>query len=1169
MLVQAPSTFPTPAGVQPRLLRDAFAPRAQLFFFFIGVGGIYLANFLLLLLLQAGDVETNPGPTTYTCHICHKQITRIHASIQCNTCTRWIHQKCSDLQNLQDYTNTWTCKTCPTQSTTTKIKVDSKHSLNILQLNINGIQNKTTELQHILTEHNIHIALIQETNLNSNKPSPMFHDYTTLRQNTTPSAHSILTLVHTSILFTDTTDQTKSLLEQDNTLNIQSIEVKVNHVKYNIVNIYIPPSTSRYCPRNYTPNLQPLSKLPNLLLAGDFNAHHPVWLTTQAPDQRGQELLGQLSDMNIMNNRNQPTRKPLQANQSPTSPDISFCSPQLYLRSTWQTFHSLSSDHLPILITHQVHQPISASTKHTFTNYNKANWTAFQNQVEDKIQDLSIESSSSLSHAYASFCTAILDASKAHIPQGHRKKYNHNFSPEIDSLIKQRNNLRQIKSPNQQQLEQIHNLNIQINTLISEKQRKNWDRYLTTLDHKTNSTQVWKTIKKIHSGQTQPPPSHESIRRNGKITTRKEQCNLLISHYSKISHKPTTKENRSIIRTLKKLHIDPSQPPPFTPEDTVTAIKSLKNSKATGPDNISNLHLKHLGPIAIAKLTDIFNYSWLHNDIPPAWKLAHIVPILKPNKPPTDPSSYRPISLLSTISKTFEKLLLKRISPQAPISQHQHGFRQHHSTTTLLTSLSHDIQQGFNQNPPPLRTVLVAIDLNKAFDTTPRHILIKKILQSDFNVNDKKWLANFLSNRRAKVTQYDTKSKTRRLYNGVPQGAITSPTNFNIFTHDVPTPINSKVKVYMYADDLTILAQGQTTREATTLAQQYLNELENWLTQNRMTASPQKSSVTLITPDRRESNKHPQLHLNNTTIPLNKTPTILGVTLDTHLTFSSHVEKTTAIASRKLNAIRTLTNTSFGQSKESLNILYKQFVRTTLNYAAPSWSPTISQTNLNRMEKVQNKALRINTGCTSTTPISHLQAETKILPLRNHLNMIGTQFYSRLTNPSHPQHPLTKAEPTPRHKKNDPITHYSQLLSSLPPKPEKTSLIKHIHTQFTARALASQPKNSILQNRPPEIHPSEELLSRHTRVTLARLRSGHHPSLNEYQHRINQSHMPYCSRCNNQAIDDTPHLILHCPALQQHRTQHNINSLKELWTRPQNVADFLEAAGFPQKGDWG
>ena len=87
---------------------------------------------------------------------------------------------------------------------------------------------------------------------------------------------------------------------------------------------------------------------------------------------------------------------------------------------------------------------------------------------------------------------------------------------------------------------------------------------------------------------------------------------------------------------------------------TLHAIRKTKNTSATGSDGISYLHLKHLGPQAIRALTDIFNISLKTNTIPNIWKLAEIMPILKPNKCPTEPASYRSIALLCNPSKILE-----------------------------------------------------------------------------------------------------------------------------------------------------------------------------------------------------------------------------------------------------------------------------------------------------------------------------------------------------------------------------------------------------------------------------------------------------------------------------------------------------------------------------------
>jgi hypothetical protein len=633
-----------------------------------------------------------------------------------------------------------------------------------------------------------------------------------------------------------------------------------------------------------------------------------------------------------------------------------------------------------------------------------------------------------------------------------------------------------------------------------------------------------------------------------------------MAHYSKISHKPTHPTNRNIIKRLRKIKANSSQPSPFTPETVSIIIKKLKNSKAEGPDHISNIHLKHLGPQAIIALTNIYNHAWLHNIFPPIWKHALIIPILKPNKSPKEVSSYRPISLLSTVSKVFEKLILAKINNNIPLSNTQHGFRQNYSTNTLLTDLSQRILTGFNQTPPPIRTIMAAIDINKAFDTVPRHILINKILNTNISPNDKKIISNFLSNRTGQVIQGKHKSKTYRLHNGVPQGAILSPSLFNLFMHDLPTPNSPQVVISSYADDLTITSQNTTARFAATNLQQYINELEHWLSTNRMTVSPQKSSITLFTSDRRESNLHPLITMLGNRLPLNKTPTILGLTLDTHMSFTPHIINISTKATRRIGVLKTLTGIKFGQHKETLKIVYKQFIEATINYAVPAWGPVISKSNWDRLERVQNRALRVITGCLPTTPISHLHAETKVLPIKDHLDLIGTQFYSRTLNLDHPLHFSLRPTPAPRAKKNTPALYFSHIFNNIPPPPPNITLIKHIHTCLTARSLSRRPPNTILNAPPPEISPEEQTLDRQSRVYLSRLRCGHHPSLMEYKFRFNQSESPSCPRCLSPAPDSVHHLLLSCPSFTEARRSSGISSLRDLWTGPEIVATFLKEA---------
>ena len=107
----------------------------------------------------------------------------------------------------------------------------------------------------------------------------------------------------------------------------------------------------------------------------------------------------------------------------------------------------------------------------------------------------------------------------------------------------------------------------------------------------------------------------------------------------------------------------------------IKAIKDSSNNNSTGPDKINIKHLKHLDPRALDYLLNLYNLVLNTNIIPIIWKTAKIIPIPKPNKSVNEGSSYRPISLLSPIAKTLEKIILPSLSDNIPQNISQHGFK--------------------------------------------------------------------------------------------------------------------------------------------------------------------------------------------------------------------------------------------------------------------------------------------------------------------------------------------------------------------------------------------------------------------------------------------------------------------------------------------------------------
>ena len=244
----------------------------------------------LPLLLLSGDIETNPGP--YMCPTCNRPWTRRTGGIQCGGCDSWTHYniQCSGDRQHGHIPQGWRCLIChpshnmtlpplpspstppttfafysppllfllpplplpllplplpppPTPPALTPSRPQN-NTLNILQINTNGIRNKIMELRVLLHEQHIHIATIQESKLTTTSTTPSFPGYTTLgHDRPVRGGGGLLTLIHKDIPFTNTTAETHARMPPDPTLEIQSTGIQIHKHHYNIHNIYIPPQT--------------------------------------------------------------------------------------------------------------------------------------------------------------------------------------------------------------------------------------------------------------------------------------------------------------------------------------------------------------------------------------------------------------------------------------------------------------------------------------------------------------------------------------------------------------------------------------------------------------------------------------------------------------------------------------------------------------------------------------------------------------------------------------------------------------------------------------------------------------------------------------------------------------------------------------------------------------
>ena len=192
----------------------------------------------------------------------------------------------------------------------------------------------------------------------------------------------------------------------------------------------------------------------------------------------------------------------------------------------------------------------------------------------------------------------------------------------------------------------------------------------------------------------------------------------------------------------------------------------------------------------------------------------------------TEVRNYRPISILSVVSKILEKSVYAQLDQYLTDHQilysHQSDFRGTYSTDTCLIHLTDHVRTQISQGK---YTGMVMLDLQKAFDTVNHDILCNKLQAMGIESID--WFRSYLSDRQQIVCVKRTDSRPVTITSGVPQGSVLGPLLFFCYVNDMPISVNCKL--LLYADDSALLVDGKDPKEMATKLNSELESCQQWL----------------------------------------------------------------------------------------------------------------------------------------------------------------------------------------------------------------------------------------------------------------------------------------------------------------------------------------------------
>ena len=670
----------------------------------------------------------------------------------------------------------------------------------------------------------------------------------------------------------------------------------------------------------------------NVFVFGDFNIHHKGWLTYSGGTDRPGELCYNFSISNDLTQIvNFPTRIPDCDSHSPALLDL-FLSSDASICSTMAFPPLGNSDHVAVSVS--IDFPINSKQDTPFHrldyDYSRADWDGLRDHLRDvPLEDIFKLSVSAADSGFSEWVQVGIDVYIPHrkyLVKPHSSPW---LSAACAAAIVHRNHffcLYQQNKSSESKVKFRRASNRCKRVLEAAKLAYATKTKESIPSQKLGSRDFWRIANSVlNKGKSAIPPLF-----NGPevLSSASDKARLFAKNFSKNSNLDDSGISLPVFpsRTNLKLHNIS-----ITPKMVKKVITTLDSSKASGLDCIPVVVLNNCEPELSYILSKFFKNCLKESCFPDCWKVSSVVPLFKNVGERSTAKNHRPVSLLSVVSKVFEKLVNNRIVDHLEkcglFSDFQDGFRSSLSTADLLTVVSDRIPRAFNRSGA---TRAVALDISKAFDRVWYARLLHKLKSYGISGQIFGLISSFLSNRRLRVILDGKSSQEYPVNASAPQGSIHGPTLFLPCINDLPDVI---CNIGIYADDTTLYSkwdQASDVWQQLELASELESDLRDtvdWARKWLVDFNAEKTQ--LVWCDRFKNTGAIDVKMDGSILEEKTSFKMLGLTFSSKLDWGSYIVSIAKTASKKMGAL--IRSMKF-LSPEVALYLYKSTIQPCMEY---------------------------------------------------------------------------------------------------------------------------------------------------------------------------------------------------------------------------------------------